>query len=664
MIVVSNGITTAGFKYSHMTTDSADWVGLSNSIMFFDIDTEKVYWKNSSGDIIDIVSQLDDAKAYADTLVVGLWDDRGGYDASVNAYPSTGGSGIAGAIKKGDLWTITVAGTLPTGQVVAIGGTVRALVDTAINTQSDWSIMGSNIGYVAENEANKTDIVSGNEASSIKYLSVKGVYDYVIGLFVQKNASITGATKTKVTYDTKGLVTSGTDATTSDIADSSNKRYVTDAQLTVITNTSGTNTGDETTATIKTKLGVANTTDDGYLLATDWNTFNNKQTALGFTPENVANKSTSIVTDQASNTKYPSVKSVYDWAVATFQSALGFTPENVANKSLSVNTDQASNTKYPSVKSVYDWGAGLFATISNLNLKQDVLTSSNFGSFANGLTAKSVPLNADLLNLVDSADSNNQKKVSNTDYKAFLKTYFDTLYTGGGSTIIKGAIWKCNLEYLTASTIKILVGELTDSANTMNLVVSSDLTINLASSGVNGLDTGAEAISTWYYAFVIYNPTTLTYASLCSVSATPTLPTDYTKYRCVGCFRNNASSNIIKMYYEGYGSQRTVMYDDSILSVVSNGSSTSFSSVSLVATLSPLSKVARLNLMCYNISGDRNIAYVSGSSTSTSGSAYNMAGNQQESSQVICPAPSQTIYYKVTTNGRAYINVDGYIEQV
>jgi len=60
------------------------------------------------------------------------------------------------------------------------------------------------------------------------------------------NTAITGATKTKVTYDSKGLVTAGADATTADIADSLNKRYVTDANLTVIGNTSGTNTGDQT----------------------------------------------------------------------------------------------------------------------------------------------------------------------------------------------------------------------------------------------------------------------------------------------------------------------------------------------------------------------------------------------------------------------------------
>lgn len=66
---------------------------------------------------------------------------------------------------------------------------------------------------------------------------------------LQPNAPITGATKTKITYGANGLVTAGADATTADISDSTDKRYVTDAQLVVIGNTSGTNTGDQTSVT-------------------------------------------------------------------------------------------------------------------------------------------------------------------------------------------------------------------------------------------------------------------------------------------------------------------------------------------------------------------------------------------------------------------------------
>jgi hypothetical protein len=76
---------------------------------------------------------------------------------------------------------------------------------------------------------------------------------------VDENSAITGATKTKITYDAKGLVTAGADATTADIADSTNKRYVTDAQLVVVGNTSGTNTGDNATNSQYSGLDAAKT---------------------------------------------------------------------------------------------------------------------------------------------------------------------------------------------------------------------------------------------------------------------------------------------------------------------------------------------------------------------------------------------------------------------
>ena len=46
---------------------------------------------------------------------------------------------------------------------------------------------------------------------------------------------------------------------------------------------------------------------------TQINTWNAKQDALGFTPENVANKSNDISTDRSSTTKYPSVKAFADY---------------------------------------------------------------------------------------------------------------------------------------------------------------------------------------------------------------------------------------------------------------------------------------------------------------------------------------------------------------
>ncbi|MDZ4726212.1 MAG: phage tail protein [Leptospira sp.] len=85
---------------------------------------------------------------------VGFLKDRGNYDASSNLFPSTGGSGPSGTIEKGNLWTISVAGTLG-GTAVTIGDVVRSLVDSPGQTSSNWAIGENNFGYVAENSANK-----------------------------------------------------------------------------------------------------------------------------------------------------------------------------------------------------------------------------------------------------------------------------------------------------------------------------------------------------------------------------------------------------------------------------------------------------------------------------------------------------------------------------
>jgi hypothetical protein len=66
-------------------------------------------------------------------------------------------------------------------------------------------------------------------------------------------------------------------STTSNITDSTDKRFVNDAEKLILSHTSGVNTGDETSATIKFKLGSSSSTQAGYLLSSDFNTFSDKQ---------------------------------------------------------------------------------------------------------------------------------------------------------------------------------------------------------------------------------------------------------------------------------------------------------------------------------------------------------------------------------------------------
>ena len=85
--------------------------------------------------------------------------------------------------------------------------------------------------------------------------------------------------------------------------------------------------GDKTFQTLdKTAVGLSNvdnTSDANKPVSTAQAiAINAKQDLLGFTPENVANKSVSVVADKASDTKYPSVKSVWDWVVSAFQPLL------------------------------------------------------------------------------------------------------------------------------------------------------------------------------------------------------------------------------------------------------------------------------------------------------------------------------------------------------
>ena len=72
--------------------------------------------------------------------VSGLLNYRGSYDASVNSYPATGGSGTAGVILKGDSWTISVAGTLG-GVAVVPGDLLISQVNTPGQTASNWDII-------------------------------------------------------------------------------------------------------------------------------------------------------------------------------------------------------------------------------------------------------------------------------------------------------------------------------------------------------------------------------------------------------------------------------------------------------------------------------------------------------------------------------------------
>lgn len=72
---------------------------------------------------------------------------------------------------------------------------------------------------------------------------------------------------------------------------------------------------------------------------------------------------------------------------------------------------------------------GLIDTITTtVSGKQASLTDLIFGTFINGLTPKTTPVDADSISIVDSADSNKQKKVSLTNFKAYILNAITSLF--------------------------------------------------------------------------------------------------------------------------------------------------------------------------------------------------------------------------------------------
>ena len=165
-----------------------------------------------------------------------------------NADTVTGFSGTHSGTSSG-----TNTGDQNLFSTIAVSGQSNVVADSTGDTLT--LVAGTNVTITTDASTDSITINASGGGGGGTWGSITGTLSSQTDLQtaldgkVDENAGITGATKTKITYDAKGLVTAGADATTADIADSSNRRYVTDAQQTVIGNTSGTNTGDQTSVT-------------------------------------------------------------------------------------------------------------------------------------------------------------------------------------------------------------------------------------------------------------------------------------------------------------------------------------------------------------------------------------------------------------------------------
>lgn len=98
----------------------------------------------------------------------------------------------------------------------------------------------------------------------------------------------------------------------------------------------------------------------------------------------------------------------------------------------------------------------------------------------------------------------------------------------------------------SSTTMTIAAGQASDSTNAVMMSLSASLNKTTSAwavgSGNGGLDTGTIANSTWYYFYQIQRPDTGVVDVVFSTnSSSPTLPTNYTKYRYIGAGLTNGS---------------------------------------------------------------------------------------------------------------------------
>lgn len=163
-----------GLFFGSRTPDLLD----HNGVPFTYLDADSSLTANSDAKIATQKAVKSFVASQVASAVTGIFNDRGNFNASVNTFPAAGGSGTAGAIKKGNIWTISVAGTLG-GVAVEIGDLVRALVDTPGQTAGNWAITERNFGFVPENVVNKDTDGTLAANSDSRYPSQKAVKTYV-----------------------------------------------------------------------------------------------------------------------------------------------------------------------------------------------------------------------------------------------------------------------------------------------------------------------------------------------------------------------------------------------------------------------------------------------------------------------------------------------------
>ena len=221
------------------------------------------------------------------------------------------------------------------------------------------------------------------------------------------------------------------------------------------------------------------------------------------------------------------------------------------------------------------------------------------------------------------------------------------------------------------TVLDIGVGSILDSTQTYQLFTESNITINSALNGLNGLDTGTIAASTVYAVYLVSDPVTLqATGAMISKSVTgPLMPFGYSAYALIGFVTTDSSMHFLKGYWSTDDSgNRMFTYDAFQATTVTSGAATTYTNVNLITLVpnvantpvqlytafTPAAASNTLDLQCGNGTGAQ--AIVTGQVASVVVSTTSTILAQPVS---ITSVISPVVNYKVSA-GTVAIDVAGY----
>ncbi len=219
--------------------------------------------------------------------------------------------------------------------------------------------------------------------------------------------------------------------------------------------------------------------------------------------------------------------------------------------------------------------------------------------------------------------------------------------TGTGGTT---ALWSLDKAIVTSS----------DSSKPTIAITSVSGSINIATTGLNGLDSGSAGSNTFYWVYVISNGTTSGFIASTSSNA-PAQPSGYTYSLLVGVMKTDGSSTVVPFIYYN----KDFDYLIPALQTIVSGSTGGVWQTSSIASFIPNSLVARYRGTCWtnNNTQTAGVAPINpgqptgggGSIPGARGYAWSLGGSNggqtYQSTPFDFPLVNSSIWYIATSGG-------------